>query len=117
MKTPTPTKAEEIELLQRLTVQAREAGADYLHEALIALAAPFENAIRADFPGDMAVYSLLDTLRDLRKDILKENAALTEARQTLAKTQEETREAVRQLERGRTALSEMRSEARRLAAA
>jgi hypothetical protein len=115
--TPTPTKAQEIELLQRLTVQAREAGADYLHEALIALAVPFENTVRADFPGNMAVHHLMGACRDTRETLAKLQRDVTDARETLRRAIEDTDQAKRETARARNELDEIRQIARRLSAA
>jgi hypothetical protein len=111
----TPTKAEEIHLLQTLIVQTREAGAGYLYDALVSLAVPFEDCVRSDFPGEMAAHRLIEAAREARKDLQKLTLEISTARETLRKTQEETAQAVREAARAKNDLAECRAIARRLA--
>jgi vacuolar-type H+-ATPase subunit I/STV1 len=113
----TLTKAEEVALLQRLTVTAREDGAEYLHEALIALAVPFESAIRSDFPGEMAVHDLLDASRAERDTLANLRREVATAREDLRRAIEEAKDAKRETARAQNELSECRAIARRLATA
>ena len=118
MKTaPTPTKAQEIELLQRLIVQSREAGAEYLTEALVALAVPFENTVRSDFPGSMALSNLIDACNDTRETLAKLQRNVSEARETLRRAIADADDAKRETTRAKNELAECRAIARRLAAA
>ena len=113
----TPTKAEEIALLQRLTVTAREAGADYLHEALIALAVPFERAIRSDFPGEMAVYDLMEASRAERDTLANLRREVSTAREDLRRAKDEAEQVRREANSAHSDLAEARAIARRLATA
>ena len=74
----TMNKSDEIKLLQEFTVRAREAGAEYLYEALVALGVPFESTIRSDFPGGMAVNDLVAKQRELLDDIPAKRKELAE---------------------------------------
>ena len=109
------TKNEEIQLLQEFTRIAGGSGADYLHEALIELAQPFEATVASDYPGEMAVRTLIDQARDLRDDIAtlqQEVRDLLGARDNLRR-QIEQNEARERSSRER--LDDLRAEARRIA--
>lgn len=109
------TKSEEIAMLQQFTRTAGDSGADYLHEALIELAQPFEAAVASDFPGQTAVRNLIDQARDLRDDIAtlqQEVRDLLGARDNLRR-QIEQNEARERSSRER--LDDLRAEARRIA--
>ena len=109
------TKSEEIAMLQEFTRNAGDSGANYLHDALIELAQPFEAAVTSDFPGQMAVRNLIDQARDLRNDIsaLKQEVReLREVRYDL-RNQIERNEARERSSRER--LDDLRVEARRIA--
>lgn len=114
MKTPTPTKAEEIELLQRLTVQAREAGALYLHDALCALAVPFEHAVRSDFPGAAASQDAIDATRAARLQIANLNTEIQTAQKKLKELANQTSETSRSYYYAKQQLEDVRASARRL---
>lgn len=94
---PPLPKTGEIELLQRLTAQARLAGAEYLYAALVALAVPFENAIRSDFPGELAAADLQDSCRALREDIAALRAEAERLNGEIAAQRESLARGTRQL--------------------
>lgn len=109
------TKNEEIQMLQEFTRLAGESGADYLHDALIELAQPFEAAVASDFPGEIAVRNLIDQARDLRNDVAtlrKEVSDLLRTRGDLCwqADQNEIR-----LRTTRERLDDLRTEAQRIA--
>ena len=81
-------KQEEINMLQRFIGDARQSEAGYLYDALVSLSVPFENAIRGDYPGDMAASSMLDNLRDLREQIDEKKAELKAMREECDKLQD-----------------------------
>ena len=115
MKTaPTPTKAQEIELLQRLIVQTREAGALYLYDALTALAMPFENAIRSDFPGSAASLDAIETTRAARQELNGLSATIAGERKRLQELESKTSETARSYHYAKQQLDEVKTAARRL---
>jgi len=114
MKTPTPTKTEEIDLLQRLTVQAREAGALYLYDALMALAMPFENAIRADFPGSAASLDAIHATRDARQEISGLKATISTEQNKLQELANKTSDTARSYHYAKQQLDDLKTAARRL---
>jgi hypothetical protein len=61
-------KEKEIMQLDNFITLARESGADYLYDALMALTGPFESAIRSDYPGEWATKETLDLSRSLREE-------------------------------------------------
>lgn len=109
------TKNEEIQMLQEFTRLAGESGADYLHDALIELAQPFEATVASDFPGEMAVRNLIDQARDLRNDI----ATLQQEVRDLLGTRDDLRRQADEneirLRITRERLDDLRTEARRIA--
>lgn len=108
-------KSEEIDLLQRMTREAGEAGAGYLHDALIALAVPFEAAVRSDFPGKLAAHNLLDNVRDLdaRIEAAVEAIRVKEGRIAVLRAQADDIE--KRTVHAREKMREMRDEAYRIA--
>ena len=114
MKTPTPTKAQEIDLLQRLIVQSREAGAMYLYDALMALAMPFEHAIRSDFSGSAASLDAIETTRAARQELNGIKATIATEQKRLQELESKTSETSRSYYYAKQQLEDVRTSARRL---
>ena len=114
-KTPSLSKAEERELLNDFVEAARAARAEYLAEALAALALPFASVIHSDFPGALAVDALLDATKAARETLAQIQRDLATARENLRHVTEETQTAKRETERAQSDLAECRAIARRLA--
>lgn len=62
------TKNQEIDLLQKMIVEAREKKAGYLYDTLMELAVYFENGIRSDFSGQLMTRRMIDAAKQARED-------------------------------------------------
>jgi chromosome segregation ATPase len=109
------SKAEERELLSDFCQAAREARAEYLAEALAALALPFASVIYSDYPGALAVDALLDATKAARETLAQIRKEVETARENLRQATEEAQRAKRETERANNDLAECRAIARRLA--
>jgi hypothetical protein len=114
MKTPTPTKTEEIALLQSFIAASREAGALYLYDALMALAMPFEHAIRSDFPGSAASLDAIHATRDARQEINGLKATISTEQNKLQELANKTSETARSYHYAKQQLDDLKTAARRL---
>lgn len=84
------TKSEEIAMLQQFTRTAGDSGADYLHEALIELAQPFE--LRDDIATlQQEVRDLLGARDNLRRQIERNEARERSSRERLDDLRTEAR--------------------------